>query len=232
MSNIGSSLDHTLKSRAQTLHANDAALEAQQKQLSKETEKMRKETDKLKKVADDGAMKVKELGNVQNWAEMLERDFLVLSETMRLVKKGDRESGWRGEDDGWETSDGSSSWSGSEKGSEDGEDRTETGLPRVTEYERAWAEVSDTADEEPAANGMEEHQERVDGDGDITMEGLDEIRHEDKGKGKEIEQHADAVETISSTTMATGSGSASNSDPSKGSVHTTASTTSGCVFAD
>jgi hypothetical protein len=114
MTNIGSSLDHTLKTRAQNLHSNSAALEKQQKDLVKETEKMRKETDKLKKVADEGARRVKELGNVQNWAEMLERDFLVLSETMKLVRQGDRGTGWDGGEEGWETSSGSESFSGSE----------------------------------------------------------------------------------------------------------------------
>lgn len=81
---------------------------------------MRKETDKLKKVADEGAKRVKELGNVQNWAEMLERDFLVLGETMKLVRQGDRESGWRGGEEGWETSSGSESFSGSEDEGEEG----------------------------------------------------------------------------------------------------------------
>ena len=37
--------------------------------------------------------KIKELGNVQNWAEVLERDFLVLEETMRLVREGSGSDG-------------------------------------------------------------------------------------------------------------------------------------------
>ncbi|RDW82449.1 hypothetical protein BP6252_03561 [Coleophoma cylindrospora] len=101
--NIGSSLDGQLKSRAANLHANDAALTKQQKDLEKETENLRKETDKLKKLADEGQKKVKELGNVQNWAELLERDFLVLEETMRLVERG--EEG----DSEWDTESGSES---------------------------------------------------------------------------------------------------------------------------
>ncbi|PSS06654.1 hypothetical protein M430DRAFT_71528, partial [Amorphotheca resinae ATCC 22711] len=84
MNNIGSSLDHNLRSRAQNLHSNSAQLSKQEKDVVKATEGLRKETDKLKKVADEGQRKVKELGNVQNWAEMLERDFLVVEETLRL----------------------------------------------------------------------------------------------------------------------------------------------------
>jgi hypothetical protein len=44
---------------------------------------------------------MREFGDVQNWAEMLERDFMVLEETMRLVEREaevERESGgstWR-----------------------------------------------------------------------------------------------------------------------------------------
>jgi hypothetical protein len=111
MHNIGSSLDTSLRSRAQNLHANSAQLEKQQKDVVKATEALRKENDKLKKLADEGSRKVKELGNVQNWAEMLERDFLVLQETVRLAN-GDSESSWDTES---EYSD-----SGSERGDRDG----------------------------------------------------------------------------------------------------------------
>lgn len=85
MSNIGSSLDHTLRSRAENLHANSKQLEKQQKDVVKATDGLKKENQKLAKLADEGSKKLKELGNVQNWAEMLERDFLVLGETLRLV---------------------------------------------------------------------------------------------------------------------------------------------------
>lgn len=32
---------------------------------------------------------MKAFGDMQNWAEMIERDFMVLEETMRLVEGGD-----------------------------------------------------------------------------------------------------------------------------------------------
>jgi hypothetical protein len=95
MNNIGSSLDNDLKSRATTLHANSAALDKQQKQLIKETANLKKQTDALVKVANEGMKGLKETGDVQNWAEVLEREFLVLEETMRLVEEGSSsESGW------------------------------------------------------------------------------------------------------------------------------------------
>jgi hypothetical protein len=207
MQNIGSSLDVTLKSRAQNLHSNSAQLEKQQKELVKETEKMRKETDKLKKVADEGARRVKELGNVQNWAEMLERDFLVLEETMRLVRQGDRGSGWDGTEEGWETSSGSESFSGSEDG--DGEDQK--------------MEVA----KDEAVAGTGEQKKAVDGEGDIAMGGIEEHKEHDTTKGKEVEpvQPAEVAEG-SSTTTTTGSASASTAEASSSSVHTATSTTS------
>lgn len=108
MTNIGTSLSASLQSRAQNLHANSKQLEKQQKDVVKAAEGLRKENEKLKKVVDEGSRKVKELGNVQNWAEMLERDFLVLQETVRLAN-GEEDSDWSGSYSG-------SEWSGSEQG--------------------------------------------------------------------------------------------------------------------
>ncbi|KAI0882566.1 uncharacterized protein GGS22DRAFT_169763 [Annulohypoxylon maeteangense] len=104
MSNM---LDSELQSRASLLHSNAAALTKQEKDVAKGTEALRKENDKLEKLARDTERKIKELGNVQNWAEVLERDFLVLEETMRLVREG---SG-SGDDSCSECS--GSSWTGS-----------------------------------------------------------------------------------------------------------------------
>ncbi|KAI1136552.1 hypothetical protein F5Y05DRAFT_96920 [Hypoxylon sp. FL0543] len=87
MSNM---LDSELQSRASLLHSNAAALNKQERDVIKGTEALRKENDKLEKLARDTERKIKELGNVQNWAEVLERDFLVLEETMRLVREGSR----------------------------------------------------------------------------------------------------------------------------------------------
>ncbi|KAI2642162.1 hypothetical protein GGS21DRAFT_292989 [Xylaria nigripes] len=89
MSNM---LDSELQSRASLLHSNAAALSRQEKDVAKASEALRRENDKLAKVAKDAGRKIKELGNVQNWAEVLERDFLVLEETMRLVRDSSPES--------------------------------------------------------------------------------------------------------------------------------------------
>ncbi|KAK0765622.1 hypothetical protein N5P37_001559 [Trichoderma harzianum] len=89
VASIGNMLDSELQSRAGILHSNAAALEKQERDVLRATDGLRKETAKLKAEADKAARKVKELGNVQNWAEVLERGFLVLEETVRLANGGE-----------------------------------------------------------------------------------------------------------------------------------------------
>ncbi|KAF3048229.1 hypothetical protein E8E12_011360 [Didymella heteroderae] len=85
LSSIGTSIDADLRTRTADLHANSAAIVKQEKELAKETAALRKETDKWQKLGDTSTKRLNELGDVQNWAEMLERDLLVLEETARLV---------------------------------------------------------------------------------------------------------------------------------------------------
>ena len=114
VASLGNMLDRELSGRAAQLHANNSAIEKQEKEMGKTLEGFRKDNDRLAKLAAEGTKKIKEIGNVQNWAEMLEREFLIVEETLRLVGEGDGgEGGWSGS--------GSGSWSGSWSGSEDGE---------------------------------------------------------------------------------------------------------------
>ncbi|KAI5928113.1 hypothetical protein F4810DRAFT_179550 [Camillea tinctor] len=114
VASVSNMLDSELQSRAGLLHANAAALGKQERDVERATDGLRRENDKLARVARDAGRKIKELGNVQNWAEVLERDFLVLEETMRIV---------RGDDDDDDEEDVCSvcsggcfcSWSGSER---------------------------------------------------------------------------------------------------------------------
>lgn len=80
-----STVESDLKSRAGDLHANTATIDKQEQALLKETKNLAREGDKWQKVVDDGARGVKETGDVQNWAEMLERDLCVLEDTMAMV---------------------------------------------------------------------------------------------------------------------------------------------------
>lgn len=91
-----------MQSRATDLHSNAAALDKQQAQLEQSSKALAKESVKLEREVDKAVKDLKGFGDVQNWAEMLERDFCVLEETMRLVEgeaEVERESGgslWKG----------------------------------------------------------------------------------------------------------------------------------------
>lgn len=93
VASIGNLVDSELQSRATILHENAAALEKQEADVVRATEGLRREREKLVKEADSAARGLKEIGNVQNWAEVLERQFLVLEETVRLANGGDSDSG-------------------------------------------------------------------------------------------------------------------------------------------
>ncbi|PFH60528.1 hypothetical protein XA68_10808 [Ophiocordyceps unilateralis] len=86
MSNM---LDTSLQGRAATLHAGAAALARQERDVARASDGLRREREKLAREADGAAARLKELGNVQNWAEVLERGFLVVEETLRLVERGE-----------------------------------------------------------------------------------------------------------------------------------------------
>ncbi|KAM0258288.1 hypothetical protein ACHAQJ_003930 [Trichoderma viride] len=118
VASMGNMLDSELQSRAAILHDNAAALEKQERDVLRATEGLRRETQRLKAEADKAAKKVKELGNVQNWAEVLERGFLVLEETVRLAN---------GDDEGSACSCSCSECGGGESGGSDGEDEGDDG---------------------------------------------------------------------------------------------------------
>src|SRR5580704_12964495 len=86
LSSVGGSIDSEITSRAADIHSNAAALEKQEKELAKQTAALAKQTTQLQKMADSSTKKLNDLGDVQNWAEVIERDLLVLEETMRLVE--------------------------------------------------------------------------------------------------------------------------------------------------
>ena len=106
LTSIGNSHISSLEGRVSDIHHNSAAISKQEGDVDTQTNKLAAESKKHQKIADDAAGKLKELGDIQNWAEVLERDLLVLEETMRMGEAGE---------DGWETDE------------EDGEDEGVTG---------------------------------------------------------------------------------------------------------
>ncbi|KAI9824595.1 MAG: hypothetical protein M1832_001685 [Thelocarpon impressellum] len=93
---VGASVDADIRARGADAHANAATIARQQQDVTRETAALRKQADALQKVADSSAERIKEIGDVQNWAELLERDLLVLEETARLVEGGNRGKGGGG----------------------------------------------------------------------------------------------------------------------------------------
>lgn len=112
------------------MHQGQKIIEKQEKDLEKGTASLKKENDKLMKLIKDAGNTVKMTGNVQHFAETLEREFLILEETVRLAN------------DGWSSGGEDGSWSGSYYESED--EGTERGS--LGEHER---------DEEINAKGKE-----------------------------------------------------------------------------
>ncbi|KAL8713108.1 MAG: hypothetical protein Q9220_002629 [cf. Caloplaca sp. 1 TL-2023] len=89
-----SHVSHDLQTRARDLHANAAAIDKQEALLLQSTKDLGREGDKLQKGVVDGAVRgVKETGDVQNWAEMLERDLCVLEDVMGMVEGEGDEAG-------------------------------------------------------------------------------------------------------------------------------------------
>ncbi|KAK6500896.1 hypothetical protein TWF506_003656 [Arthrobotrys conoides] len=86
---LGESLDMDLRERISNIHSNANALETQSKQLKSRTQAMNKTSRQWSALAENGRGRLKEIGDVQNWAEMIERDLLVLEETLRIVNDED-----------------------------------------------------------------------------------------------------------------------------------------------
>lgn len=97
LTSIGNTHISSLEGRVSDIHSNSTAIAKQQAHVAKQTKKLATEAKKHQKVADDAAEKLKELGDIQNWAEVLERDLLVLEETMEMGEAG--EDGWETEED-------------------------------------------------------------------------------------------------------------------------------------
>lgn len=111
MSVLGDSLDIDLRDRISNIHSNANALNTQGKQLTSRTQAMAKTSRQWSTMAENarGRLKVnfefkirwlkkpsanvdggkQEVGDVQNWAEMIERDLLILEETLRIVNDDD-----------------------------------------------------------------------------------------------------------------------------------------------
>lgn len=86
---VGTNLEAPLRDRAATITSNAVALERQEKQLAESTAALARQNREWVGIADETSEGLKEIGDVQNWAEMIERDLLVLEEMMERVERRD-----------------------------------------------------------------------------------------------------------------------------------------------
>jgi hypothetical protein len=93
LTSVGAHADAPLQARAADIAANSTQLSKQQADVEKATAALAKETAQYQKIADDARGKLKEIGDVQNWAEVIERELLVLEETLRIVEEEEGKDG-------------------------------------------------------------------------------------------------------------------------------------------
>ncbi|OOQ90154.1 hypothetical protein PEBR_05336 [Penicillium brasilianum] len=88
---VGTNLETPLRDRAATIAASDVALRRQEAELAEHTARLARQNAQWAGWADETREGLKEIGDVQNWAEMIERDLLVLEEMMDGVERRDDE---------------------------------------------------------------------------------------------------------------------------------------------
>ncbi|KAL1994848.1 hypothetical protein VTN49DRAFT_1035 [Thermomyces lanuginosus] len=89
---IGTNLSAPLRTRAADIHANAHALAQQEERLAQTTADLARQNDQWQRqFVDETTKGLKELGDLQNWAEMIERDLLVVEETIKLAEGGGRD---------------------------------------------------------------------------------------------------------------------------------------------
>ncbi|MCJ1338589.1 hypothetical protein MMC09_003878 [Bachmanniomyces sp. S44760] len=89
LNSVGSHVESDLQYRTKDIQANSASLAKQEAEVAKQTVALSKQSDAYQKIADDSRGRLKEIGDIQNWAEMIERDLLVVEETLRLAEEDD-----------------------------------------------------------------------------------------------------------------------------------------------
>lgn len=96
---VGTNLEQPLRDRAATITANEGALQRQEAELAEHTARLARQNASWAGLADETREGLKEIGDVQNWAEMIERDLLVLEEMMDVVETGEERSEEEGGDE-------------------------------------------------------------------------------------------------------------------------------------
>ncbi|KAJ5923686.1 GCN5-like 1 [Penicillium verhagenii] len=100
---VGTNLEAPLRERAAIINSNTLALERQEAELAENSAALGRQNDGWERIADETRVGLKEIGDVQNWAEMIERDLLALESMMDEVEGGGAGDGFGfGFGFGWE----------------------------------------------------------------------------------------------------------------------------------
>lgn len=86
MANI---LDREFVPRATALHRGERVIKKQQADVLRATASLQQANRQLEAVVEDVSWKLREVGDLQNWTELLEQRFLVVEETLRLAAEGE-----------------------------------------------------------------------------------------------------------------------------------------------
>ncbi|KAJ5679198.1 GCN5-like 1 [Penicillium macrosclerotiorum] len=145
---VGTNLDAPLRDRATTIAENEVALQRQEAELAENTARLAKQNAQWAGFADETREGLKEIGDVQNWAEMIERDLLALEDMMDGVEKeyAAREAG-----QGHSNYGGDSDSESSEDRSAEGNGEMQNGNPRVNGANGKSAKP----DAKPSVNGRQ-----------------------------------------------------------------------------
>ena len=74
-----------MQARAKDIHSSSAAIAKQEADIAKQIDLLAQQTAQYQQIAGDSRGKLKEIGDVQIWAEILEPNFMVLEETITIA---------------------------------------------------------------------------------------------------------------------------------------------------
>ncbi|ODQ63714.1 hypothetical protein NADFUDRAFT_53369 [Nadsonia fulvescens var. elongata DSM 6958] len=81
---IPRAFDEVMQTRARNLHKNRQSIANQADNLKNQTTALTKQTKLWKQLAKDANSKLKQGGDLQNWAELVDRDIRILEETVKI----------------------------------------------------------------------------------------------------------------------------------------------------
>jgi predicted nucleic acid-binding Zn-ribbon protein len=92
--------EHTapLTERTEAIVSASQSISAQRRILVQDTQKLSRQAQELEKTLDQSVDQLKEMGDLQNWAEVVFRDISVIEETLRMVEEEEEAANSRGDD--------------------------------------------------------------------------------------------------------------------------------------